>query len=250
MNIELLKNRSQPPGGWSYWCAKGEMDFPGGFAFDIQIEKIREYRASNPSLNLPSDLGAVRHALLLHTYLRLRKQIGLEATMKWFSLEDADDVELAELVKKKLPNLPPEPPPENARPAGITETVKQMANGAQVLADWVGHGCLPVSPASALYRANICRGCKFNTTGNWLHRLAGSVAGFIKEQVALKNQMSLSVEGESELKTCNVCGCHLPLMIWTPIETLAEQTDAATLEKYPVWCWKAEQINQLNYNQI
>ena len=250
MNIELLKNRSQPPGGWSYWCPKGQMDFPGGFAFDVQVGKIRSYRAANPGLNLPSDLGAVRHALLLHTFLRLRKQQGLETTMAWFSVTDTDDAEINELIKKKQQSLPSEPVIESARPAAtkpILETVVDLLQGPRVLADWVGPNRMPVSPTLAQARADTCIECKRNEPGNWLQRFAGAIGAYLKEQTELKRQMNLKVKGESKLKSCAVCSCHLPLLVWTPIETVAERTDLSTLGKYPEDCWKAAEIRKLNY---
>lgn len=248
MNIALLKNRSQPPGGWSYWCPVGEMDFPGGFAFDVQVDKIRKYRAANPGLNLPSDLGSVRHELLRFTFARLRKRLGPEVAMQWFAITDADDSEIDELIKKKPSNSPSEAPAvAPAKPAGIVETVQQVSTGARILADWLGEGAVPVSPKVAQARADTCKGCEFNQAGNWLQRFAGAVGGFLKEQMELKARMELKVKGETKLKTCAVCSCHLPLLVWTPIETLAERTDAATLGKYPAHCWKAQEIHRLNY---
>lgn len=237
MNIKLLRNRSQPPGGWSYWCPKGEMDFPGGFAFDVQVSKIREYRAANPSLNLPSDLGSVRHALLLHTFLRMRKRLGLETTMQWFSVTDTDDAEIEDLIKKKQQSLPLDEPQENAKPAGIVETVQQLTTGAQTLYDWLGAGGVPVSPKLAGKRANTCRKCDLNGEGNWLQRLAASVAGVVKQQMELKNQMSLKVKNEDELHSCSACGCALPLKVWVPIETIIQDTKPETMTKFDKKCW-------------
>lgn len=237
MNIELLKNRSQPPGGWSYWCPKGQMDFPGGFAFDVQVGKIRAYRAANPGLNLPSDLGAVRHALLLHTFLRLRKQQGLETTMAWFSVTDTDDAEINELIKKKQQNLPSDPVIESAKPAGIIETVKQLSTGAQTLTDWLGEGAMPVSPKLAGKRANTCRKCPLNGSGNWLQRLASAVAGVVKQQVELKNEMSLHVKNEDELGICSACGCAIQLKVWVPLETILQDTTQEVMAKLHEKCW-------------
>lgn len=248
MNIELLKNRSQPPGGWSYWCPKGQMDFPGGFAFDVQVGKIRAYRAANPGLNLPSDLGAVRHALLLHTFLRLRKQQGLEETMKWFSVTDTDDAAILDLVKKKAQNLQTEQPNESAKPAGgnsLLSTVANLSEGARILSDMFGENRSPVSPTTAFSRAGICAPCKKNEPGNWLARLAGALGPFIKEQLEAKKQMSLETPFDDKLTSCKVCDCCLPLLVWTPILTIAERTDPKTLNKYPKHCWKKNELKDL-----
>lgn len=248
MNISLLRNRSQPPGGWSYWCPVGEMDFPGGFSFDVQVDKIRSYRAANPNLNLPSDLGSCRNELLRFTYARLRRQYGAEEALRWFSVTDTDDAEINELLKKKPSNLPSEPPiSEAAKPAGVIETAVKITAGVNTLADWVGHGASPVSPELAFSRASVCGGCTYNKEGNWLARLAGAVGGYIKEQIALKQAMNLSTPNDDLLTTCQICQCHLPLMVWTPIATLAERTTAEQLAKYPAYCWKSAEINELQY---
>lgn len=244
MNIELLKNRSQPPGGWLYWCPVGKMDFPGGFAFDVQVDKIRQYRAANPNLNLPSDLGSVRHELILFTYLRLRKQMGVEATMRWFEVTDENDEELQELIKKKLPNSPSEPPPSDARPAGIVKVVRDLAKGQRVLRDWLGDGAVPVSPVKAQARADTCVACPLNQAGNWLQRLAGAVGGFIKEQVELKNEMRLNVTNEDRLFTCAACSCHLPLKVWVPISTVILDTSEVQRNGLDKNCWILREVGK------
>lgn len=248
MNIELLKNRSQPPGGWSYWCPVGEMDFPGGFAFDVQVSKIRQYRAANPNLNLPSDLGSVRNELLRFTFARLRKRLGAEEALKWFSVTGTDDAEIDEIIKKNSTTLPPKSDTDqDARHAGVIETAGHLIEGARILSDMFGEGRGPVQPSVSFLRAGVCAECKKNKPGNWLARLAGAVGPFIKEQMALKKQMNLDTPHDSRLTSCEVCDCFLPLLVWTPIETIAERTRAETLQKYPSHCWKKREINKLMY---
>lgn len=244
MNIELLKNRSQPPGGWSYWCPVGQMDFPGGFAFDVQIGKIRQYRAANPKLNLPSDLGSVRHELLQFTFARLRKRLGAEEALKWFSVTDTDDAEIDELIKKKLSPSPPSPVTEPAAKVAVIETFKQLANGASILRDWIGEGAVPVSPQRAGKRANTCRRCPINGKGNWLQRLAASVAGVVKQQIELKNQMSLHVKNEEELGICAACGCTLQLKVWVPIETIVSDMTEVQRNALDKDCWIPREAKQ------
>mgnify|MGYP007027865203 CR=1 FL=1 len=238
MNLTLLKNRSHPPGGWTYWCPKGEMDFPGGFAFDQQVSKIRAYRAANPSLNLPSDIGSCRHELLLFTFARLRKRIGLENTLTWFSVTDSSDAEIDELVKKKLPNSSSEPPSEPvAKPAGVIETIKDYAAGARILSDWLGEGAVPVSPELAQRRADTCIACKFNTQPNWLEKLSATVAGVVKEQVELRNQMSLHVQDEDKLMKCSACQCVLNLKVWVPLKNIMDTISESQYKRLAKQCW-------------
>ena len=242
MNLQFLKPRRHPPnGGWSYWCNVGKMDFPGGFAFDVQIEKIREYRAANPSLNLPSDLGSVRHELLQFTFLRMRRQLGLEVTMEWFEATDTNDVEIEQLIKKKLPNLPSGPESSTAtagaRPVEIIKIIRDAATGKRILRDWVGDGGVPVSPDKAQARANTCIACELNKPANLAQRLLGVVAAFIKEQMELKNQMSLKVENEDKLLTCQACNCPLPLKVWVPLTTIMLQTSELQRNGLDKNCW-------------
>lgn len=246
MNIELLKNRSQPPGGWSYWCPVGEMDFPGGFAFDVQVSKIRQYRAANPNLNLPSDLGSVRNELLRFTFARLRKRLGAEEALKWFSVTDTDDAEIDELVKKKASNSSPSAPDASAALVGIAKTIRDIANGQRILRDWLGDGAVPVSPVKAQARADTCLACPLNQKGNWLQRLAGAVGGFIKEQVELKNEMSLHVKNEDHLFTCAACSCHLPLKVWVPILTVLLDTSELQRNGLDKNCWILKEAGRAN----
>lgn len=235
MNITLLKSKSHPPGGWSYWCPVGEMEFPGGFAFDQQVAKIRAYRVANPGLKLPADVGSVRHELLQFTFLRLRKRIGLEKALEWFSVENTNDAEIEELYKKKPQSLPSEQPSEP--PARLAEIASQYLNGGRILVDWVGDGAVPVSQELAQKRADTCIACPKNEPGNWMDKLAAGIADAVREQVGLKHHLKLTVANEDKLQVCKACRCQLPLKVWVPLDTILDDTLESTMKKLPKACW-------------
>ena|ERR1017187_1994802 len=113
-----------------------------------------------------------------------------------------------------------------------TERVSKIANGAKVLADWLGHGGSPVEKELAQSRANVCLTCPKNVK-DW--PFLESVAEAIKQQVALKNHLQLRVSGEKQLHACQICSCVIKLKVHVPIEMI--KPDENERELYPDYCW-------------
>jgi hypothetical protein len=113
-----------------------------------------------------------------------------------------------------------------------TERVSQIANGAKVLSGWLGSGGIPVDKELAQSRAKICLTCPKNVK-DW--QFLESVAGAIKQQVALKNHLLLRVAGEKQLHTCQVCSCVIKLKVHVPIEMI--KPDENERQKFPAFCW-------------
>lgn len=115
-----------------------------------------------------------------------------------------------------------------------------MADGLQILKDWLGEGAVPIPTNQAQARADVCtKGfrdkdgnpapCPFNTAG---FKPIAAIAEIIRQQVEKKRELKLTVVGEDSLHTCDICWCHLPLKIHVPLKYIMENTPEPMLEKF------------------
>lgn len=122
--------------------------------------------------------------------------------------------------------------------------------GLALLKDWLGDGTEPVSQARADHRANAClhgdggNPCPHNCEPNWWGRVKSSIANTIQMQLEMKHHLRLHVASEDACFMCRICGCALPLKVWTPIEHIKQHTTPDQLEKYPAWCWQKQEIER------
>lgn len=215
-----------PPGGWQFseegWTA------PNPLQNDCrsQTVNISNFRRQNPRFNLSAHLADCEQALFNFTAARLKFHVN------WCEGIDDDS-------KKNSPNPSQLSPPRSAAPAlGVVsrflERLKNDAKGAATLLRWLGSGGNPVEPAVAANRAQACLRCPHNQPGGAVETV---IAEEILEQTALRKQLSMSVPGEPGLKTCDLCGCHLPLKVWVP--------GPFNLEGRPPWCWQKPEPTRL-----
>lgn len=95
---------------------------------------------------------------------------------------------------------------------------------------WKNHNFELVDPAEAERRASICAGCEFNVStpaGCFGCKGIGTMVNSIRGK--------RSTSRDIQLGSCAKCGCFLQLLVWMPIDVVAE--DAANL---PDHCWKAK----------
>ena len=222
-----------PPGGWIYseggWTAPN----PTGTGFRDQIVNISNFRRQNPKLGLNPHLLECEQALHNFTAERLKFHVNYVEAL------DGDS-------KKNSPAHSPSSLPTPAQPApGVVsrfwERFKNDAKGALHLGRWIGSGSVPVEPAVAATRAQAClRGsggnpCPHNQPGGVIET---AIAQEILEQTEVRKKLSLSVPGEPGLKSCNLCGCHLPLKVWV--------SGPFDLEGRPPWCWQKPEPARLS----
>lgn len=120
----------------------------------------------------------------------------------------------------------------------VVEHAENAVRGAHIIKDdWLGKGRDPVARDLAQQRANICILCEFNRDGHFFQKLTASIAKAIHEQRRLKTGLGLKVDGEDQLHTCQKCDCHLPLKIFTSIDTIKERTSLETINDMPGFCW-------------
>lgn len=114
---------------------------------------------------------------------------------------------------------------------------KQLAAGVHILLDWLGSGGKPVEPATATARALICSTCPQNKGGDWKAIFTKPVAEKIRQQLEMKNEMSLSTPHDAKLTVCEACSCPLQLKVWTPLPYILAHTDAKTRAALDPRCW-------------
>lgn len=113
-------------------------------------------------------------------------------------------------------------------------------NFLELYASWIGEGLRPVSQDMAQERARMCLNCpKHDVSRPIYEALAKGIALTVRQQIELKNQMKLRVEGEKSLHLCGACDCVLRLKIWAPLEFVKETT---ALEKLDVNCWIRKEL--------
>jgi hypothetical protein len=128
------------------------------------------------------------------------------------------------------------------------EAIKQTAEGAKVISDWLGHGGSTVPKEQAEARADICRSCPQNIKGDWWNRAVGGVADVIRLHLQAKASEKLQVKNEHELGTCGACLCNTILKVWCPIEHIKKYTPESTLEKYDPKCWVKHEYKNTRAN--
>lgn len=115
----------------------------------------------------------------------------------------------------------------------LFDQVKHLANGTQIIREWLGEGGVPVSYEQAQSRALVCLSCPNNVPGGFI---TDAVANAIKAHLELKAKLSLKVSGERRLAQCSVCQCQLRLKIWCPVDLLRRR--ALPEDKLPAHCWQ------------
>lgn len=132
----------------------------------------------------------------------------------------------------------------------LINELKNDANGAAVLADWLGNGGTPVCQDTADRRARACLEgsggeCPRLTHPRWWESAKGAVAFAIKEQLEAKSGLKLETKLDANPRLCNVCGCCASLKAWVPIAHIASHTPDDLVNKFPPHCWIRQEIENL-----
>jgi hypothetical protein len=117
----------------------------------------------------------------------------------------------------------------------IWDRVKNLANGAVTIVEWLGEGGIVVDYQTAQSRAITCLKCPQNQKGDIV---TSTVAMAIKRHLEVKNLLNLKVQGEKKLGQCKVCRCVIRLLIWEEQSRVKEQLKYEDQSQYPAECWK------------
>ena len=119
----------------------------------------------------------------------------------------------------------------------LIQKVKNLAEGAEHIINWLGSGCEVVSPADAQRRANICLKCPHNKADGVV---APAIAKVVKKTLEKKNEMQLRVNGEKSLHTCAQCSCVIRLLVWERQIKIEPYLSTEQRAGLPNYCWKLE----------
>ena len=101
------------------------------------------------------------------------------------------------------------------------------AKAIRALSAWIGAGGRPVDSDLAFERMTTCFTCPHNIDKKTVERNIGKL---IRDSERVRHAIGAVLPGESALKTCGICNCHLPLKIWIPLEHIGA-------EGMPAHCW-------------
>ncbi len=224
----MLKTRTTlPPGGWTY-TQKAENGselhkFRSMSSFGDAVSEILKFREGN---HLPRATGAEVAEDLDNAQC---ERLGFDPSFC--------------IVKKKAISFQPMRLFKAAATHAISlashaeQRIGQLSNGAKTVLSWSGQGFKPVDAGTSQRRADVCLGCAHNKPG---FKPVEAAAEFVRQAVEWKNNQKLTVQGEENLHTCDLCWCHLPTKVHAPLEIILEDTPAAMLadigEKKPD-CW-------------
>lgn len=199
--VKIRPEISFPPGGWQFLQPETGFKAPHpGYENRFKTAKtIAAHRRSNPHKFTDFSETKALADLETFTWHRLRgdpKYCIVPATAQ------------------------PETSPAEKKSPGVMARIARLAGAVKTFRSWIGDGMEPVSYAQAQSRANVCEGCPLNHKGDVLNRIAGTVAGAIKDQMQVKQHLHLEILNEDKLGTCAACECHLPLKVWVPLENI------------------------------
>ena len=127
----------------------------------------------------------------------------------------------------------------------LINEIRQTADGAAIIRDWLGDGGVPVEDWHAEARADVCEHCRENVQPDWWDKVKESIAVRIKSHLAVKHQLGFRVKNEDKLGMCKICGCCNPLAVWCPIKHIAEHTSQDHLKAFPKVCWKRVELEAM-----
>lgn len=113
--------------------------------------------------------------------------------------------------------------------------LRETAQGARILAEWLGDGGVPVERQLAQDRIDTCNRCLHNKPTD-ARSITKTVAEAILEQEQARNDMVMFLHGEGLAGTCDVCGCYLKLKVWVPLSYIGDR-------KMPDNCWISRETN-------
>lgn len=119
----------------------------------------------------------------------------------------------------------------------------QKANQARkIFHDWLGEGGQTVSLEDAQHRADVCLRCPHNYKGSWIWNIATSMA--IASQIRLRDAMKIRLNGDENLKVCELCGCKLQLKVHVPFAHIYRHMPLEQFDKFPAFCWMKQELGK------
>lgn len=218
-----LKDRNRfTPGGFKFFQPETKWEAPKHVSFDQVVHALIAHRKGNPWLTTqhgwPTDFDTVANEVDAYNAL-LCKQMGWDG----FIME-------GEVGAAALPFHQPHPSPNPNR-------LKNVAEGASVLVEWLNSGSEAVPASLSEKRAGVCAQCPVNGKGDWTRWFTIPVSEAIRKAVEIKNQWKLSTPHDDKLGICTACDCPLPLKVHLPIHQIRNSLSPDALSRLHVTCW-------------
>lgn len=227
VRLLMLKSRRQfPTGGFHFYESRTNWSPPSMLDFETTVDLIVAHRKANPRFAGQWSTGwdAVANELDEQTCRHLQSKglfdqwcNGAEPT----SFPSGPVRQLSWLGRKLV---------------DAAEGVKMIA-GIGVLTDWLGSGGRPVSEPIANARAEICKSCPQNQSGDWTRFFTNPASEAIRKQLAIKNDMSLSTHCDNDLGVCSACLCPLKLKVHAPIHHVLNHLNQNVKDRLDKRCW-------------
>lgn len=234
MNVTLKPEvfEKWPPQGWKFVTVlpvppggKWEAPNPLGNTFRQQVDNIISWRRHNPviatKLQLTTNWETVAQELTKQTIERLQAMRGGDTY----------------LIDPDALSIPAVPSQKKTTWDRIKRVAAAVADGEQILSDWLGDGGMPVDSSLSNFRAEICSDCPKNAKKHWSHYITGPVADAITATAELKHQVRLTTHHDSQLGTCTACLCWLPLKVHVPLKYILYQMRPEVKKDLDPRCW-------------
>lgn len=230
-----LNEHAFPNGGWKFRQPQTGWSNPMAMVgFKASVDAIIKHRLANPAItakhSLATDPYAVAEELKTFTRLRLGMPPPASSFFQWGRSPSRQDGAVA------------------AAGSGFFRKITRVGTGITTLADWLGSDGTPVANTLAEQRAGICAGtddkskCPLNNKGDLLSIFTKPAADLIRRQIEEKKKMNLRTTKDSELGTCDACGCPLELKVHVPlkfIKTHMKEPEASQLDPR---CWIKKEL--------
>lgn len=120
-------------------------------------------------------------------------------------------------------------------------TMEDVLNGTKVLASFTMQGMPLVDREVAEERGKTCAGCYAAIPIPGCSPCVG-LASLIAD---IAGADPLTSDPHLELKSCAVCKCSARAQVWLPAELLSKGVPDEMLPKFPAFCWKRREIEQI-----
>jgi hypothetical protein len=126
----------------------------------------------------------------------------------------------------------------------VIEEIRMDLEGAELLADWLGEGGIPVGREKAESRSVICEACRMNRPGRIWESIKHMAALWIRKELEVRNKLGLQLPNDDKLGICNGCRCCNGLKVWTPIKHIKAHMSPEVIQKLDPSCWIKGEMNE------
>lgn len=130
------------------------------------------------------------------------------------------------------------PRPFQGQPSkSLFQSARQNVAGVKTLVEWIISGAEAVPKEQANHRAEVCVKCPLNKQGELSAFFTVPVAVAIRKALEDRKTMNLSTPVDSQLGTCEACGCVNALKVHVPFQKFFPKMLPESKAALPDSCW-------------